>query len=38
MSTIALIVMVAIVLEALVEYIKTILKMVEDGDYKTAIT
>lgn len=35
---IALIIMVAIVLEALVEYMKTIIKMVEDGDYKTAIT
>ena len=38
MNTIALIIMVAIVLEALVEYIKTILKMIEDGEYKTAIT
>ena len=38
MSTITLILMVAIVLEALVEYMKTIMKMVEDGDYKTAIT
>ena len=38
MKTIALIIMVAIVLEALVEYIKTIIKMVEDGDYKTAVT
>ena len=38
MKTIALIIMVAIVLEALIEYIKTILKMVEDGDFKTAIT
>lgn len=35
---IALIIMVAVVLEALVEYIKTIMKMIEDGDYKTAIT
>lgn len=38
MKTIALIIMVAIVLEALVEYAKTIMKMVEDKDYKTAIT
>lgn len=38
MKTAALIIMVAIVLEALVEYFKTIIKMVEDGEYKTAIT
>lgn len=38
MKTIALIIMVAIVLEALVEYIKTIMHMVEEKDYKTAIT
>ena len=30
--------MVAIVCEAIVEYYKTILKMVEEKDYKTAIT
>ena len=38
MKTIAMIVMVAIVCEAIVEYYKTILKMVEEKDYKTAIT
>lgn len=38
MKMITLIIMVAIVLEALVEYAKTIMKMVEDKDYKTAIT
>lgn len=38
MKTIALIIMVAIVLEALVEYIKTVMHMVEEKDYKTAIT
>lgn len=38
MKTIALIVMVAIILEALVEYAKTLMYMVEDEDYKTAIT
>lgn len=38
MKTIALIAMVAIVLEALVEYFKTIIRMVEEADYKTAIT
>ena len=38
MTTLALIVMVAIVLEALVEYIKTIARMVEEGDFKTAVT
>ena len=38
MKTIALIVMVAIVLEALVEYGKTIMYMVEDEEYKTAVT
>lgn len=38
MKTIALIIMVAILLEALVEYVKTIIHMVEEKDYKTAIT
>lgn len=38
MKTIALIIMVAIILEALVEYAKTLMYMVEDEDYKTAIT
>lgn len=38
MQTIALIIMVAIVCEALVEYFKTIGKMIELGEYKTAIT
>lgn len=38
MKTIALIIMVAIVLEALVEYFKTIMHMVEEHEYKTAIT
>lgn len=38
MKTITLIVMVAIVLEALVEYFKTIMKMIDYGEYKTAIT
>lgn len=38
MKTIALIIMVAILCEALVEYVKTIMKMVEDEEYKTAIT
>ena len=38
MKTIALIIMVAIVLEALVEYGKTIDRMVVEQDYKTAIT
>ena len=38
MKTIAMIIMVAIVLEALVEYGKTIMYMVEEEDYKTAIT
>ena len=38
MKMIALIVMVAIVLEAIVEYCKTIIRMVEEQDYKTAIT
>ena len=37
MKTIGLIVMVAIVLEALVEYTKTIVNMVEEKEYKTAI-
>jgi len=38
MQTIALIIMVAIVCEALVEYFKTIAKMILEKDYKTAIT
>lgn len=38
METIGLIIMVAIVLEALVEYAKTIMNMVENQEYKTAIT
>lgn len=38
MKMIALIIMVAIVLEAIVEYVKTVMKMVEDREYKTAIT
>ena len=38
MKTIALIVMVAILLEALVEYGKTIDNMVSNKEYKTAIT
>lgn len=38
MKTIAMIVMVAMVLEALVEYGKTIMYMVEETDYKTAVT
>lgn len=38
MKTISLIIMVAILCEALVEYAKTIMKMVEDKHYKTAIT
>ena len=38
MKTIALIIMVAIVLEGLVEYGKTIDRMVVARDYKTAIT
>lgn len=38
MKTIALIIMVAVVLEALVEYAKTIMHMFEDYEYKTAIT
>ena len=38
MEMIALIIMVAIVLEAIVEYVKTVMKMVEDKEYKTAIT
>lgn len=38
MKTIALIIMVAIVLEALVEYVKTIDAMVVSRAYKTAIT
>ncbi len=38
MKTIALIIMVAIVLEALIEYVKTIDSMVVSRAYKTAIT
>lgn len=38
MKMIALIIMVAVVLEAVVEYAKTIMKMVENKEYKTAIT
>lgn len=38
MKTITLIIMVAIVLEALVEYVKTFISMVENREYKTAIT
>lgn len=38
MKTIALIIMVAIVLEALVEYAKTVMYMFEEYEYKTAIT
>lgn len=38
MKTIALIIMVAIVLEALVEYAKTIMYMFEEYEFKTAIT
>lgn len=37
MKTIALIIMVAVLLEAIVEYAKTIITMVEDRQYKTAI-
>lgn len=38
MKMIALIIMVAVLLEGLVEYAKTVMKMVEDKEYKTAIT
>lgn len=38
MKTIALIIMVAVLLEGLVEYAKTIIRMIEEGDYKTAVT
>lgn len=38
MVTIAMIIMVAVVLEGLVEYGKTIMNMVEAREYKTAIT
>lgn len=38
MKTITLIIMVAIVLEALVEYVKTFISMIENREYKTAIT
>lgn len=36
--SITIIIAVAILIEALVEYAKTIMKMVEDGEKKTAIT
>lgn len=38
METISLIVMVSIVLEAIIEYFKTVVHMIEEGDRKTAIT
>lgn len=38
MKTIALIIMVSILLEAMVEYFKTVVRMFEEGDYKTAVT
>ena len=38
MKTIALIIMVSIVLEALIEYVKTIYTMIDNKEYKTAIT
>lgn len=38
MKEIALIIMVAIVLEALIEYFKTVMHMVETKEYKTAVT
>ena len=38
MKMIALIIMVAVLLEGLVEYAKTIINMVEEQEYKTAIT
>ena len=38
MKSIALIIMVAVLLEGLVEYAKTVMRMIEEGDYKTAIT
>lgn len=38
MKTISLIVMVAIVLEAIVEYAKTVADMIEEREYKTAVT
>ena len=38
MKMIALILMVAVLLEGLVEYAKTIMHMVEEQEYKTAIT
>lgn len=38
MKTISMIIMVAIVLEALVEYTKTIIHMLEEMEYKTATT
>lgn len=38
MKMITLILMASVVLEALVEYAKSIMYMVEDGEYKTAIT
>lgn len=36
MKTIALIIMVATLIEGLIEYAKTIIKLFEQGDYKTA--
>ncbi len=38
MKSIALIIMVSVILEALVEYAKTIGNLVEEGEHKTAIT
>lgn len=38
MKTIALIIMVSIVLEALIEYVKTIYTMIDSKEYKTTIT
>ena len=38
MKTIAIIIMVAIILEALIEYVKTIIEMVELKEYKKAVT
>ena len=38
MKSIALIIMVSIVLEALIEYVKTIYTMIDNKEYKTAIT
>ena len=38
MKTLTMIIMVAILLEAIVEYAKTIITMIEKKQYKTAIT